>query len=240
MSEPVMRGCTTRRWPLPSRSTACLARRLTSSTVLPLRVRSRRGLETRRSTSLFASRARAILWPSSRGASSRTIVSTSGSSGMLPPLPLPVAPRDLAPADVPAVGLPLERDQLARVGALLRGVRHGVAQPRHREHAPAVHPQRAVGGGVAVGARVEHERPRLHVARHDDGRAQLRLVGIAGRREHGGHRRARRREGALRGRSEEHTSELQSLAYLVCRLLLEKKKTISTISFADCRTGTQL
>src|SRR2546423_11630289 len=27
-----------------------------------------------------------------------------------------------------------------------------------------------------------------------------------------------------RGRSEEHTSELQSLAYLVCRLLLEKKK----------------
>src|SRR2546425_4578983 len=48
----------------------------------------------------------------------------------------------------------------------------------------------------------------------------------------------RRRAGRLRGaaparrrrvrdetpRSEEHTSELQSLAYLVCRLLLEKKK----------------
>src|SRR2546425_9652802 len=29
-------------------------------------------------------------------------------------------------------------------------------------------------------------------------------------------------------RSEEHTSELQSLAYLVCRLLLEKKKTLRT------------
>src|SRR2546425_351664 len=29
-----------------------------------------------------------------------------------------------------------------------------------------------------------------------------------------------------RNRSEEHTSELQSLAYLVCRLLLEKKKNI--------------
>src|SRR2546425_9705370 len=29
---------------------------------------------------------------------------------------------------------------------------------------------------------------------------------------------------ALGTRSEEHTSELQSLAYLVCRLLLEKKK----------------
>src|SRR2546425_2417462 len=30
------------------------------------------------------------------------------------------------------------------------------------------------------------------------------------------------------GRSEEHTSELQSLAYLVCRLLLEKKKKTET------------
>src|SRR2546425_8724414 len=29
-------------------------------------------------------------------------------------------------------------------------------------------------------------------------------------------------------RSEEHTSELQSLAYLVCRLLLEKKKIKNT------------
>src|SRR2546425_9003924 len=29
-------------------------------------------------------------------------------------------------------------------------------------------------------------------------------------------------------RSEEHTSELQSLAYLVCRLLLEKKKYCDT------------
>src|SRR5258707_15867922 len=32
------------------------------------------------------------------------------------------------------------------------------------------------------------------------------------------------RELALLGRSEEHTSELQSRQYLVCRLLLEKKK----------------
>src|SRR2546423_4627230 len=31
--------------------------------------------------------------------------------------------------------------------------------------------------------------------------------------------------GEIATRSEEHTSELQSLAYLVCRLLLEKKKT---------------
>src|ERR1041384_952954 len=32
-------------------------------------------------------------------------------------------------------------------------------------------------------------------------------------------------DGAPINRSEEHTSELQSLAYLVCRLLLEKKDT---------------
>src|SRR2546425_1794151 len=31
-------------------------------------------------------------------------------------------------------------------------------------------------------------------------------------------------EASTQARSEEHTSELQSLAYLVCRLLLEKKK----------------
>src|SRR2546425_7852197 len=32
-------------------------------------------------------------------------------------------------------------------------------------------------------------------------------------------------------RSEEHTSELQSLAYLVCRLLLEKKKNHRCVAF---------
>src|SRR2546425_3212459 len=34
-------------------------------------------------------------------------------------------------------------------------------------------------------------------------------------------------------RSEEHTSELQSLAYLVCRLLLEKKKIDTYARAAD-------
>src|SRR3712207_8471572 len=37
-----------------------------------------------------------------------------------------------------------------------------------------------------------------------------------------------RRQGDHVGRSEEHTSELQSRQYLVCRLLLEKKKKIYT------------
>src|SRR3712207_7582852 len=47
------------------------------------------------------------------------------------------------------------------------------------------------------------------------------------RRRHGEAERgaaARRRRGRRHARSEEHTSELQSRQYLVCRLLLEKKK----------------
>src|SRR5206468_12826386 len=36
--------------------------------------------------------------------------------------------------------------------------------------------------------------------------------------------------GAHRGRSEEHTSELQSRSDLVCRLLLEKKKNLASYS----------
>src|SRR2546426_3970646 len=37
--------------------------------------------------------------------------------------------------------------------------------------------------------------------------------------------------GAQHGRSEEHTSELQSPCNLVCRLLLEKKKNIDTHNY---------
>src|SRR2546425_5976647 len=59
-------------------------------------------------------------------------------------------------------------------------------------------------------------------ARNNDGRTTVRFRG-------GGHKRLyrkidfRRDKTRILGRSEEHTSELQSLAYLVCRLLLEKK-----------------
>src|SRR2546426_5202893 len=38
------------------------------------------------------------------------------------------------------------------------------------------------------------------------------------------------------GRSEEHTSELQSPCNLVCRLLLEKKKNSKKRSFPPCRS----
>src|SRR5258707_10254307 len=44
-----------------------------------------------------------------------------------------------------------------------------------------------------------------------------------------------------RDRSEEHTSELQSRQYLVCRLLLEKKKKNKNNSdFGSYQTGTPL
>src|SRR2546425_7182409 len=45
----------------------------------------------------------------------------------------------------------------------------------------------------------------------------------------GPHAFGRARCDATTRRSEEHTSELQSLAYLVCRLLLEKKKHLDAI-----------
>src|SRR5687767_15429198 len=70
-------------------------------------------------------------------------------------------------------------------------------------------------------------RSSLH-GRHRPGRGSRRpadrsrlLVGSRRLRVLGG-QAAPHRAGV--GRSEEHTSELQSLAYLVCRLLLEKKK----------------
>src|SRR5258706_3884821 len=50
---------------------------------------------------------------------------------------------------------------------------------------------------------------------HGGGRDAVRLPGPAP---------ARMAAAAAAGRSEEHTSELQSLTNLVCRLLLEKKK----------------
>src|SRR3712207_8391888 len=69
------------------------------------------------------------------------------------------------------------------------------------------------------------------------GVADDRVVDLLGRHAHGFERAARGRRAEVDGlhvlqsayvlghrRSEEHTSELQSRQYLVCRLLLEKKK----------------
>src|SRR3712207_7465251 len=60
----------------------------------------------------------------------------------------------------------------------------------------------ARGGGLLHGVRQQHQRaPRVALRIHQ------------------------------RARSEEHTSELQSRQYLVCRLLLEKKTTEHTSEF---------
>src|SRR2546425_4266326 len=56
------------------------------------------------------------------------------------------------------------------------------------------------------------------------------------RRSPRGRRGRPRPSGRRRRRSEEHTSELQSLAYLVCRLLLEKKKKKHNVCTADTTT----
>src|SRR5438046_8603792 len=59
---------------------------------------------------------------------------------------------------------------------------------------------------------------------------------------HRGHRRSHHLHGTDAGhrRSEEHTSELQSLTNLVCRLLLEKKKDGRGALSRACRAHTGL
>src|SRR5256885_10824511 len=54
----------------------------------------------------------------------------------------------------------------------------------------------------------------------------LPISGAVGLRRAAGERQRQGSRRAFRGRSEEHTSELQSPCNLVCRLLLEKKKSI--------------
>src|SRR5437016_7721889 len=72
----------------------------------------------------------------------------------------------------------------------------------------------------ATGANAQARKERL---------AKPLALGSIDRGEDGGrpiveHARVRHAEPGLEKRSEEHTSELQSLTNLVCRLLLEKKK----------------
>jgi len=58
-----------------------------------------------------------------------------------------------------------------------------------------VHPEPAIR--AALGTRVEHQRPGLEIARHDDRGPQLRPVRIPGRRQHRRHGGACRGEGRL-------------------------------------------
>src|SRR6266545_7284515 len=83
-------------------------------------------------------------------------------------------------------------------------LRHGIDHP-HRQTRP---PERAMTSNV-------HPQAQLVTAAQ-----AARLLGVNRRRV----LELADTEGFPPAEAEEHTSELQSLAYLVCRLLLEKKK----------------
>src|SRR3712207_7057638 len=79
--------------------------------------------------------------------------------------------------------------------------------------------------GRAAAARRAPPRPRGRDARHGGDAAAVARLGL----DVSGRARAERVVAVPRPRSEEHTSELPSRPYLVCRLLLEKKKMLITL-----------
>src|SRR3989441_13047577 len=89
--------------------------------------------------------------------------------------------------------------------------------PRRGRESPARAPGAARAGGLCEPGRLAAPDVDHTVRGAPAGRASLAFAS-----------HARQLRGGLHAepvaRSEEHTSELQSLAYLVCRLLLEKKK----------------
>src|SRR3712207_7683790 len=80
---------------------------------------------------------------------------------------------------------------------------------------------RSVGETIRIGDDIE-----IHVVEVRGGTVRL---GFKAPREVTIHREEVYRQIAEANRSEEHTSELQSRQYLVCRLLLEKKKRRYTL-----------
>src|SRR3989449_8301771 len=97
---------------------------------------------------------------------------------------------------------------------------------------------------LGAAAETHHLWECAHANRYDsDGlrfRSSLVLAGFGGcrtlcRAVRGSRHHAGRRRGgqADPSRSEEHTSELQSRLHLVCRLLLEKKKTTNLVRVTD-------
>src|SRR3712207_8336619 len=76
-------------------------------------------------------------------------------------------------------------------------------------------------------ARPRFSRPLQHPYDPAYGAARLLPLGAHDELRHVRRDRPTATAIGARARSEEHTSELQSRQYLVCRLLLEKKKTIT-------------
>src|SRR5229473_8479263 len=127
----------------------------------------------------------------------------------LVPEALRAAPSRLSPGK--AGILALKRRRLVfRAASLLPG-RPFVARVSPRRQHPVI-PTRIAENIPVICARSFH-------ASHDNSTRHGYLEMVAGGQT----------LGTRHARSEEHTSELQSLAYLVCRLLLEKKKKTTII-----------
>src|SRR3989441_13358592 len=105
-------------------------------------------------------------------------------------------------------------DELARVASAAR--RLDEHDPPRAEGAREPGGDRVAGHVPRVGQWVRRLEPAIRCEHRQLPGRERRGDGLALLDQRGS-----RRAG---GRSEEHTSELQSLAYLVCRLLLEKKK----------------
>src|SRR2546425_1196142 len=97
-----------------------------------------------------------------------------------------------------------------------RAEEHDGLDDQHH-HAEQRHPVAAEGGGRGRGTQIQE-----HPAEQHRDLEQERCRAVVPQTEPHLQRIVVQRQ--VGTRSEEHTSELQSLAYLVCRLLLEKKK----------------
>src|SRR3712207_8513356 len=99
-----------------------------------------------------------------------------------------------------------------------------VEEPSHGAHAHGRAVAATVGGLWVVALHPAQEA--LTVASHGVGVAPAPFVKrlLVGPMAHDGVGNGDGTDGIIGVRSEEHTSELQSRQYLVCRLLLEKKK----------------
>src|SRR3712207_3034316 len=131
---------------------------------------------------------------------------------------------DVAAVDVATLARAVEtvalgQEVLERPGAGVRGLSHRPVTTRELRLGRA-----PVGADAPVEDLAVHDaagHPRVEVGQAEGGAGETYGYGVARvQAEEPDARFALRRDV---GRSEEHTSELQSRQYLVCRLLLEKK-----------------
>src|SRR5690606_39769711 len=127
--------------------------------------------------------------------------------------------RPLSFQSLPAFFLLDARVRRQFLGAAVAGTNpaHGNGNDQHQTY----HTQHGIHGTHQLG---EAGLTQPQTDDREDGAQHLETPGFRG-----GEARTECEEHAYRGaRSEEHTSELQSRENLVCRLLLEKKKTMTT------------